>query len=69
MVHTQQEFSNLSAQNSGLPNKNKYYVKHIKALIGHPDMEDKNQLRVRYVKDKLAYEDVRFAGNGLIEYF
>ena len=32
-------------------------------------MEDKQQVRVRYVKDMLAYEDVRFAGHGLIEYF
>lgn len=48
---------------------NDYYREHIKSKIGHPDKNNYKQVKVTYVKDMLTYEDVRFAGKGLIEYF
>ena len=48
---------------------NDYYRLHIYSKIGHPDRGGKSQVKVTYVKDMLTYEDTRFAGKGLIEYF
>ena len=50
---------------------NKYYGLHIKVKIGYPDFEGKDdqQVKVTFVKNNLTYEDTKFAGKGLFEYF
>lgn len=48
---------------------NDYYRLHIKSKIGHPSENDKQQVKVLYIKNMLTYEDTRFPSKGLIEYF
>ena len=48
---------------------NDYYVDHINHKIAHPCLTQKDNLKVKvtYVKNRLAYDDSRFVGFGLIE--
>ena len=46
---------------------NDYYRLHVMTKMGHPD-KDKN-IKVTFLSHMLTYEDVKFAGSGLIEYF
>ena len=56
---------------SVVQNSNKHYIQHIKTKIGHPHLYDKQDYSVvaTYVKNNLAYQDVKFIGIGLIENF
>ena len=48
---------------------NEYYRLHIQTKIGKPERGYEQQVKITYVKDGLTYEDTRFVGKGLIEYF
>ena len=49
---------------------NEYYRQHIKAKIGYDTTaKDTQQVKVTFVKNLLTYEDSRFTGIGLLEYF
>ena len=50
---------------------NDYYRLHIKSKIGNSSDSENNkqQVKVLYIKNKLTYEDTRFPSKGLIEYF
>ena len=49
---------------------NDHYRQHIQSKIGHnTNNKDVNPVKVTYVKNNLTFDDSRFAGKGLIEYF
>ena len=45
-----------------------YYIEQIQIKTGNPKAKDE-QIRVTYVSDKMSYDEVRFAGIGLIDEF
>ena len=69
IVHTQSNFRNAVEQHNSLGEMNNYYRLHIKTKIGYPKRDERHQVKVTYVKNMLTYEDTRFVGKGLIEYF
>ena len=46
----------------------KYYLDQIQTKIGYPSKSE-NLLRVHYNNNEASYDDVRYAGLGLIQHF
>ena len=49
-----------------------YYLQHVITKIGYPKQQKflhEEQVRVKFVKDQLSYDDIKFTGSPLLEQF